>query len=24
VFGPGTPTSKTIEFIRANLKRPLN
>lgn len=23
VFGPGTPTSKTIEFIRANLKRPL-
>lgn len=22
VFGPGTPTSKTIEFIRANLKRP--
>jgi methylmalonyl-CoA mutase C-terminal domain/subunit len=24
IFGPGTPTSKTIEFIRANLKRPLN
>jgi len=24
IFGPGTPTSKTIEFIRANLKRPLD
>lgn len=24
VFGPGTPTSKTIDFIRANLKRPLS
>lgn len=24
VFGPGTPTSKTIDFIRANIKRPLN
>jgi methylmalonyl-CoA mutase C-terminal domain/subunit len=23
IFGPGTPTSKTIEFIRANVKRPL-
>lgn len=23
VFGPGTPTSKTIDFIKANLKRPL-
>jgi methylmalonyl-CoA mutase C-terminal domain/subunit len=22
IFGPGTPTSKTIEFIRANVKRP--
>jgi len=24
IFGPGTPTSKTIEFIRSNLKRPLD
>jgi len=24
IFGPGTPTSKTIEFIRENLKRPLD
>lgn len=24
IFGPGTPTSKTIDFIRANIKRPLN
>ncbi len=24
IVGPGTPTSKTIEFIRANLKRPLD
>jgi methylmalonyl-CoA mutase C-terminal domain/subunit len=24
IFGPGTPTSKTIEFIRTNLKRPLS
>ncbi|HBK59061.1 MAG TPA: methylmalonyl-CoA mutase [Spirochaetaceae bacterium] len=24
IFGPGTPTSKTIEFIRANVKRPLH
>ncbi len=24
IFGPGTPTSKTIEFIRANIKRPLH
>jgi len=24
IFGPGTPTSKTIDFIRANLKRPLD
>ena len=24
IFGPGAPTSKTIEFIRANLKRPLD
>jgi len=23
VFGPGTPTSKTIDFIKANLKRAL-
>ncbi len=23
VFGPGTPTSKTIEFIRANVRRSL-
>jgi len=23
VFGPGTPTSRTIEFIRANVRRPL-
>ncbi len=23
IFGPGTPTSKTIDFIRANVKRPL-
>jgi len=24
IFGPGTPTSKTIEFIKANIKRPLH
>ncbi len=24
IFGPGTPTSKTIEFIRSNLKQPLD
>jgi methylmalonyl-CoA mutase C-terminal domain/subunit len=24
IFGPGTPTSKTVDFIRANIKRPLN
>lgn len=23
IFGPGTPTSKTIEFILANVRRPL-
>jgi methylmalonyl-CoA mutase C-terminal domain/subunit len=23
VFGPGTPTAKTVEFIKTNLKRPL-
>ncbi len=24
IFGPGTPTSKTVDFIRANIKRPLS